>query len=235
MTSVVALLLSGLSSIWKERSDKNETLYAKKSTLAAIASHLDGEIKEMSDEDIQGIFDSSIEQIVLDMEGNKLDVAAVEAKGYLGGMAENVDIQREAKKPAEDRILPLFVYSKSDGKKFYILSAVGKGLWDAIWGCIAIEDDLSTIAGVSFDHKGETPGLGAEIKDNPAFMKQFTGKKLYDGAGNYKSIYVRKGGAKDPVHEVDGISGATITANGVTEMLIRGLKYYEPYLNTVKG
>ena len=61
------------------------------------------------------------------------------------------------------------------------------------------------------------------------------GKKIYDADGNYTSVYVRKGGAKDPVHEVDGISGATITADGVTEMLERGLKAYEPYLKTIKS
>ena len=108
-------------------------------------------------------------------------------------------------------------------------------MWDTIWGNIAFEDDLNTIAGVSFDHTAETPGLGAEIKDNAAWANQFVGKKIYNDDGSFRSVFVRKGGAKDPVFEVDGISGATITADGVTEMLARGLKYYEPFLNTVKG
>jgi len=138
------------------------------------------------------------------------------------------------KKDEADRVLPLFVYTKKDGSKYYILSAAGKGLWDVIWGCVALEDDLKTIAGVSFDHKAETPGLGAEIKDNKAWVAQFAGKKIYDESGTYTSVYVRKGGAKDMNYEVDGISGATITANGVSEMLNRGLKYYEPYLSGIK-
>ena len=91
------------------------------------------------------------------------------------------------------------------------------------------------MAGASFDHKGETPGLGAEIKDNPAFSKQFKGRKLYDADGNYTSIVVRKGGAKNKTHEVDGISGATVTADGVGEMLYRGIKYYEPYFNQLRN
>lgn len=215
--------------------DKNEALYAKKATLSAVADHLSIDIKKCSDEDVQNVFDNQIEQLVINMDGNPLDKSAVEALGYIGGQAENVDMAKEAKKAEVDRVLPVFVYTKESGDKFYILSTRGKGLWDAIWGCIAIESDLSTIAGVAFDHKAETPGLGAEIKDNLAFKGQFTGKKIYSDNGEYKSVLVRKGGAKDPVHEVDGISGATITADGVTEMLERGLKYYEPYLKTIKG
>ena len=93
---------------------------------------------------------------------------------------------------------------------------------------------MNTIAGVSFDHQGETPGLGAEIKDNPMFPKQFEGTKIYDDAGTYRSVMVRKGGRKNKIHEVDGISGATVTADGVTEMLVRGIKYYEPYFSKLK-
>jgi len=90
------------------------------------------------------------------------------------------------------------------------------------------------VVGASFDHAGETPGLGAEIKDNPSFAKQFGGKKIYRD-GEYVSVGVIKGGAKNIAYEVDGISGATVTANGVGEMLYRGIKYYEPYFGKVKG
>ncbi|MCP3894235.1 MAG: FMN-binding protein, partial [Bacteroides sp.] len=110
----------------------------------------------------------------------------------------------------------------------------GNGLWDDIWGNIALEDDLNTVTGAMFDHKGETPGLGAEIKDNPSFAKQFEGKKLYEDDGDYVSITVQKGKAKNLVHEVDGISGATVTCVGVTEMLVRGIRYYEPYFKQLK-
>jgi len=235
MTSLVALVLSGMSTFLKPIHDKNEALYAKKAILSAVANHIDGDFGSLTEEDIQGIFDSQINQSVIDMSGNGLDADAVEALGYIGGQAENVDMAKEQKKDEADRILPVFVFEKSDGSKYYILSTRGKGLWDAIWGNIALEEDLSTIAGVAFDHKSETPGLGAEIKDNSAFKKQFIGKKIFNDAGEYTSIFVRKGGAKDPVHEVDGISGATITADGVTEMLQRGLRYYEPYFNSIKG
>ena len=119
-------------------------------------------------------------------------------------------------------------------KKTYIFSVIGKGLWDRIWGNIAVEEDLRTISGVDFDHTGETPGLGAEIKDNVAWKRQFVGKKFVDNDGNITGIGVIKGGAKEPEWQVDGISGATITANGVDEMLKRGLNYYAPVLKQLK-
>jgi Na+-transporting NADH:ubiquinone oxidoreductase subunit C len=128
----------------------------------------------------------------------------------------------------------VYIYHGDQGD-LYVVSIRGNGLWDEIWGSIALEGDLKTIAGAAFDHTGETPGLGAEIKDNPGFAKQFIGKQIYDDAGSYTSIVVKKGGAKDPNHEVDGISGATVTCDGVTEMLVRGLKYYEPYLQTINN
>ncbi len=235
MCVIVALLLAGLFNVLKPIHDKNEAIYAKKAVLSAVADHIDGDFKDLDGDGIQEIFASQIEQLVVDMDGDILDKDGVEAKGHLGGLAEHVDMAREYKKPIEDQILPVFVFTKADGKKYYILSTRGKGLWDAIWGNIAFEQDLNTIAGVAFDHKAETPGLGAEIKDNTAWAKQFIGKKVYDKDGSFRSVFVRKGGARDDVYEVDGISGATITADGVSEMLSRGLKYYEPYLKTVKG
>ena len=127
-----------------------------------------------------------------------------------------------------NRILPLYEYKGKE--KIYIMSVIGSGLWDLIWGNIAVRSDKSTVVGASFDHAGETPGLGAEIKDNPKYPASFAGKKIYNASGDYVGITSRKGGAVDPDHDVDGLSGATVTADGVTEMVVRGLKYYEPYL-----
>ncbi|MCB0597465.1 MAG: NADH:ubiquinone reductase (Na(+)-transporting) subunit C, partial [Phaeodactylibacter sp.] len=134
--------------------------------------------------------------------------------------------------PEAERRLPLYIY-EHNGEKFYILSVRGNGLWDEIWGNIALKSDGNTIAGAAFDHKGETPGLGAEIKDNPSFPAQFEGKKIYED-GQFVSVKVRKGGAKNKEHEVDAISGATVTSDGVTEMLYRGIEYYQPFLKEVR-
>ena len=237
MTAIVALVLALMSTGLKDIHDRNEAIFNKKAILSAIEDHLDVKKKaeELEDDEVLEIFDNKMEQIVLNMSGEILDIEAVIAHGYKGGKAENVDMAKEKKKPEADRILPLYIYNKSADEKIYIVSVRGSGLWDEIWGSIALADDFNTVVGVTFDHKAETPGLGAEIKDNQAFKSQFSSKKIYAENGEYTSILVRKGGAKNDRSEVDGISGATVTANGVTEMLKRGIKYYEPYFKKVKS
>jgi Na+-transporting NADH:ubiquinone oxidoreductase subunit C len=101
---------------------------------------------------------------------------------------------------------------------------------------VAIEEDFNTIAGISMDHKAETPGLGAEIKDNPDDYNQpFVGKKLYDESGEYVSVAMKKGAITDPAHQVDAITGATITSDGVSKMLYEDVKAYLPYFQTLKN
>jgi len=233
MTALVAVVLAGMNTFLKPTHDKNEAVYNKRAILAAVNDYLPSPVTELSDEQVEEIF-SKISQTVIKVDGTSVDKEGVIAAGYKEGTASSIDMGKERKKPENEKILPTYGFTGEDGKKYWIVSVRGKGLWDEIWGNIAFEDDLNTIAGVSFDHKAETPGLGAEIKDNKDFYSQFKGKKIYDGP-ELRSVYVRKGGAKDPDYEVDGISGATITADGVTEMMARGLSYYEPYFNSLKG
>lgn len=224
LTAAVAVALTGLRQATKSQADLNEEIFEKRAILAAVDDHLGEGVtaKSLSDDEVLKIFDSQIEQVALNMEGQELDIRA-----------EDIDMAKERKKVEANRNIPLFIYN-SGSEKFYIVSVRGNGLWDEIWGNIALEADLNTIAGASFDHRGETPGLGAEIKDNPTFPAQFKGKKIFNG-NDYVSVLVRKGGAKDKNHEVDGISGATVTSDGVTEMLDRGIEYYLPYFEKVKG
>lgn len=227
LTSLVAVLLTGIREVTKEQAAINEEIFNKRAILAAVENNLpDGKtVKDLDDQEVLDIFNEKVEQKVVDMEGNELD----------GVMAEDVDMAKERKKPEAERRLPLFIYS-NDGQTDYIVSVRGNGLWDEIWGNIALESDLNTIAGVAFDHKAETPGLGAEIKDNVSWGRQFIGKKIYDSEGEYVSVLVKKGGAeKGNPHQVDAISGATVTSNGVTEMLYRGIKYYMPYIKELRG
>ncbi len=233
MTTVVALILALLSTGLKDIHDQNEAIYNKKAILGAIAESAGIDMSTIKDNDVLEIFQNQMQQHVVDAQGKEVSKEAVEALGYVGGMAENVDMSKEIKKAEKDRVFPVYVYN-GDKEKLYILTVRGKGLWDEIWGNIALNSDLNTIAGVAFDHKQETPGLGAEIKDNPGFYKQFAGKKIFKDNGEYVSVDVVKGGAKDPVHEVDGISGATITADGVADMMYKGLALYQPYLNSIK-
>lgn len=224
MTVVSSLALAGMFYATKPASDKNEVAFNKRAILSAVGTHLEKPLAEMSDQEVLDVFSSQMEQRVLNMNGEVQE----------GIQAENVDMAQEKKKPEADRLLPLYIFTAKDGKKYYLLSMRGNGLWDEIWGILALEEDLKTVAGASFDHKGETPGLGAEIKDNPAFPAQFIDKKIYTDAGEFVSIVVRKGGAVNKQYEVDAVSGATITSNGVTAMIRKGLQNYQPYLDKIR-
>lgn len=118
---------------------------------------------------------------------------------------------------------PIFV-CESNGKKYYVVSASGKGLWDDIWGYIGLNEDAVSINGSVFDHKGETPGLGSKIVED-WFQDQFVGKTIEEG-GAYAPIKVLKPGKELNNHQVDGISGATFTGVGVDEMLARNMEVY---------
>lgn len=224
MTVIVAFILAGMNTFLKPVHELNEAVYNKKSVLLSIADQFDKPIGGMSVKEVQDVFDKDIEEIVVDAEGNIVD----------GEKAEDISMEVELKKPANEQHYPVFIYNADDGSKIYIVKVRGQGLWDAIWGNIALDSDLKTIDGASFDHAGETPGLGAEIKDNPAFPAQFVGKEIYDDQGDYTSVEVVKGVIRQPEHQVEGISGATITSNGVTDMLYTGLKNYEPYFEKLQ-
>lgn len=133
-------------------------------------------------------------------------------------------------KAFRQNVYPVFV-ANVNGSTKYIMALYGAGLWGPIWGYIAVDDDKNTIFGADFSHQGETPGLGAEIV-NPSFSNQFVGKKLfYDGA--FKSVAVVKPGKSVAGQDyVDGISGGTITSQGVDLMLYSSLAGYENFLTS---
>ena len=168
----------------------------------------------------------SQEQLVLNTKG---ELITSDVKAF------DIDLKKEQDKIKNDqedeRLFPLYVFNK-DGEKYYIIPVRGKGLWGPIWGYVALEGDMNTVYGASFDHKGETPGLGAEI-NTAEFQKQFEGKTIFDESGNFVSVKVIKGGAApNNMHGVDAISGGTVTSNGVTEMLQSTLKNYIPYFKS---
>jgi len=223
MTVLVALLLAGMKTVLNEQITTNEEVFNKRAILEAVSVPMvDGGGKAASDlenEEVLSIFDNQVKQTVIDANGDPVeDVVAFEIK-----------MPDEKKKAAAERIYPVYEFTRKDGKKYYVFSVIGNGLWDIIWGNIALESDFNTVAGVFFDHAGETPGLGAEIKDNGGWKKQFLGKQVYKD-GEYVGVLVRKGGARDPIYEVDGLSGATITADGVTDMIYDGFSAYREYI-----
>ena len=149
-----------------------------------------------------------------------------------------IDIDKEKTKAKKDdsyeRRLPLFI-GEMEGKEVYVIPVRGKGLWDAIWGYVAVDKGM-TVQGVYFDHKGETPGLGAEIKQR-YFMDDFTGESFLDGEA-FEGIDVAKGN-NDPKNtdtsdnEVDALAGATITGDGVSAMLRQDIRMYVPYFKSL--
>ncbi len=182
------------------------------------------------------LFDTHVkERLVLNASGEETARKSGEVKAGDTEDAFNIDVQKEYKewkagsRSANDINYPLFICDK-DGATIYVVPLVGTGLWGPIWGYIALESDMRTIAGTSFDHKTETPGLGAEINEKP-FQAQFEGKFVSDKDGTFTSVKVVKGGATNE-HEVDAISGGTITSDGVDEMIERTLKVYEPYFKS---
>ena len=149
--------------------------------------------------------------------------------------AFTVDLAKELKKPGVEQVYPLYI-ANIEGAKYYIIPLRGKGLWDAIWGYVSLKDDVNTIKGAVFDHKGETPGLGAEITQ-VWFRERFADEKIFDGNGNLIGVSVVKGNVgpsnKDD-NKVDAISGATITGDGVSDMISERLQHYLPYFKKQK-
>ena len=155
----------------------------------------------------------------------------INAKGELveGVDAFTVVLKNEQKKPIDEQYLPVFKAVPDDGKNVIIIPVEGKGLWGPIFGYVSLESDMNTIYGVNFDHKGETPGLGAEINTSE-FESQFHGKKLFD-SDKFISVQVMKGGASEgDIHGVDAISGGTITSKGLQNMLFDCIEKYNTYL-----
>ena len=152
--------------------------------------------------------------------------------------AFEIKLNNELKKPASEQRFPLYE-ANVEGEIFYIVPLRGAGLWNAIWGYIALEEDKNTIKGAVFDHTGETAGLGAEITQQ-WFQDRFLGENVFDADGNLVGINVSKTN-NDPKdldkddHEVDAISGATITGDGVTDMILERLTHYLPYLKVEKN
>ena len=148
--------------------------------------------------------------------------------------AFDVNVSLEVKKPADERLLPVFECSTDNGLK-YIIPVYGAGLWGPIWGYIAFDDNGDTIYGAYFAHQGETPGLGAEI-EKPAFSGQFDGKNIFSTNGDFQSVAVVKTG-KEPQDRawVHAISGGTITSQGVQAMLFDSLEPYSAFFKSMKN
>ena len=217
MVLVVASALAFTASSLKDLQASNVRKEKMQNILATIGIETDREQAEnLYNEYITG-------ELSLTASGNLDDQVS----------AFEINLNNELKKPVDQQRFPLYE-ANVDGNKFYVVPLRGAGLWNAIWGYIALREDKNTIQGAVFDHTGETAGLGAEITQQ-WFQDRFVGEKVFDTQGKLVGINVSKTN-NDPKdtdkddHEVDAISGANITGDGVTDMILERLTHYLPYL-----
>lgn len=221
---VVGTALAFTSMSLKERQQENANVDKMKQILASASIKTDG----LSGPQVTSLFDEHIPaagMYIVNSKGERLDGDA---------FAVNIEKQSKVKDDAE-RLLPVFQCQKGDST-LYILPVYGAGLWGPIWGYVSVEADGSTIYGAYFSHQGETPGLGAEI-ENEKFRNEFRGKQLFKNGGFYPIEVVKYGkGVDNPdgPDYVDGVSGGTITSQGVGAMLDNCLAPYESFLSNIK-
>ncbi|GAB2768141.1 Na(+)-translocating NADH-quinone reductase subunit C [Salinimicrobium soli] len=216
MVVIVGVVLAFAATSLQPKQYENMRKEKMQNILATVGVETDREgAKELFDQYIT-------EQVVLDNEGKVKE----------GVNAFDVDLAKELKKPANEQNFPLYI-ADVEGKAYYIVPLRGAGLWNAIFGYIALKDDVNTIKGAVFDHVGETPGLGAEITQE-WFRHRFDDEKIFDDNGELVGVSVVKGNAstsKDD-NKVDAISGATITGDGVSDMISERLNHYLPYFKS---
>lgn len=213
ITVVAAVLLAGAATLLKPMQDANMKKEKQENILSVVGKTGADDYKK---------FDEYIRSVVIDENGQEV----VGVKAFDVNLA--MDKRMKSKDPKHPLKYPLYIYEEN-GKKTYILQLAGVGLWGPIWGYLALDEDGNTIKQVVFDHKGETPGLGAEINTD-AFEGQFVDKKLFNG-DEFVSVAVTKE-PKEPgdLHKVDAISGGTITSTGVSNMLREDIQFYLTYL-----
>lgn len=231
MVLIVGALLAYASETLKPKITENKRMEIQQNILYAMGvnDNEEGSVNFIPTSEVGSMFSKYIKKQLV-IQG---DTATEDDNAYL------IDLKKEEAKAADPnytRKLPLFIGEK-DGQTYYIIPMRGKGLWDAIWGYMAIDKDF-IVDGVFFDHKGETPGLGANINQR-FFMDDFKGEKIMED-GSFTGISVIKGN-NDPTnedkddHEIDALAGATITSNGVTAMIKKDVDMYIPFLKKLNN
>lgn len=227
MVVVVAAVLSIAAIALNPRQQAN-VLIEKKGAILSSIGH--GEIPaDVKDKDafINKQYDTYITaSLFVDAQGQTTEASAKDALDALGKLPEVF---------ATKKAMPIFEAKGQDGNTLYVVPVTGKGLWGPVWGYIALNSDCNTVEGVVLDHKGETPGLGAEIAGKP-FQAQFIGKQIFDG-NKFESITLTKGvgSSEGNPFAVDAVSGGTLTSNGVRDMLRDCLSDYVPFFEKIRA
>jgi Na+-transporting NADH:ubiquinone oxidoreductase subunit C len=222
LTIVCGGLLALASEGLKEKQQFNIDMEQKKNILSTVITVEEGV-------DINSLYSQRVRAFVVDFEGNKKE----------GMKPTDVNLAAEYKKAAKDRLLPVYEFkNEADSTKtdYVVLPVYGYGLWNNIWGFVALKSDLNTIQGVKFQHAAETPGLGARIESDQEIQDRYKGKTIYEN-DKLVSVTMMKGEGMDYAnkpHQVDGMSGATLTGKGVNNMLKEYFAEYENYLKKNK-
>lgn len=213
---IVAFLLAFVFQALKPMQDANVALDKKKQILNSL------NIRDLNDAQADAKYkEVVVADRVIDEKGKVL------LPGTTGG--ENAGFKLESK-DYKDGKLALYI-CRVNGETKYVIPVYGMGLWGPISGYIALNADKSTVYGVYFNHESETAGLGAEIKDNKAWQEKFQGKKLFkNGDDKAVALSVEKK-VEDPTTQVDAVTGATLTSNGVRDMLHEALGKYLVFIN----
>jgi len=213
MVAIVAFVLSSAALFLQPIQERNAEIEKQRNILASVGV-------EATEADAEELYSKIItSSFVINSKAEVVD--GIDAFG--------VELKKEQRKPIEEQVFPIYIATFDDGHTSYIMPLEGKGLWGPIWGYLSLMEDLRTINGVNFDHKSETPGLGAEI-NTTAFESQFIGKQLFRD-DEFTGILVQKGGAAPgDMHAVDAISGGTITSKALEAMIYDCLKNYVDYL-----
>lgn len=234
MVIVVAALLSAAAILLQPAQDRN--IKVEKIQDMLMSANI-----ESTPENAEELYDKHIiKEVVINEAGEEVGVfsngkfISGDKRAFTTDLKAELKIKQDAElgKTTQKPVFPLFICIKGNDT-LYIIPMQGNGLWGPVWGNMTLKSDFSTIEGISFGHKGETPGLGAEIS-TPIFEDQFPGKKILDDNGEFTSVSIVKGGVAnsniDPVHGVDAISGGTITSMGVDAMIRSNLSNYITYI-----
>jgi len=223
---ISSLVLALMAMSLKPSIDNNVMLDKKKSLLKSIGIDATG----LDEEGLDVKYRYHIQELVINKNGNIVDDIKLSDLLWIEDKGSGATNYKNSNSGSINEYLPIYKTNNPNG---YIIPVSGKGLWSTLKGYFALSDDKNTTMGIVFYEHGETPGLGAEV-DKPWFQNQFKidqGKKIFDEQGSLVSIYVnKKKFTEDKPHEVDGITGATVTADGVTKFLKRDLMRYETFL-----
>ena len=215
MVIIVAFLLAFVSSSLKPIQDANVAIDKKNQILASL------NIRGLEKSNIEAEYD----KVVVCDPIIKADGAVVNE----GAGKDEAAFKLESK-DVNDENMPLYI-ANVDGATKYVIPVTGRGLWGGLWGYIALNEDCQTVFGAYMSHASETAGLGALLVED-WFHARFVGKKLFKGDDQVALTVVKAGAVKEADYEVDGITGATLTTNGVANMVKDGLQKYIGFINT---